>query len=199
MTEPAAPLRIDLPDQKIHLVIHGPEAAAEITDVINESLEHLRPFMAWASRPTTVVEQAMRMATVVEQARYGGDAIWSVVDDEGDRVVGGIGLHHRGPPDALDVGYWLHPQATGRGLISAAAAAVTRIAFEVYEKQLVRITCDEANVASAAVPRRLGFRHVTTIDEPRAAPADTNRTMVWELTRSEWEGSVAAQITVVYC
>ena len=41
----------------------------------------------------------------------------------------------------------------------------------------VEIRCDEANAASAAVPRRLGFDLAATIPSDRPqAPADTGRT-----------------------
>lgn len=200
-----ADLRLDVPPVpperiaagEITLVLHGPDEAAAICDAINDSLEHLRPFMAWADRPTTVTEQAMRLATVIEQARHGGDVVWSIVDPDG-QIAGGTGLHRRGLEDGLEIGYWLHPDATGRGWVTAAAAGLARVAFEVFDVDLVRITCDEANVRSAAVPPRLGFRHVGTIDEVRHAPADTNRTMQFDLRRAQWADSPAARIPVSY-
>jgi RimJ/RimL family protein N-acetyltransferase len=45
----------------------------------------------------------------------------------------------------------------------------------------VEIHCDEANVRSAAVPRRLGYRLDRVEDGDRTAPADTGRRMIWVL------------------
>ena len=176
------------------LEVLGPEWADEVADAINENLDHLRPWMVWAHRSTTTQEQAMRLAVAGEQARAGGDASYTILD--GGRVVGGCGLHRR--DGDLEIGYWLVADAEGQGFVTAAAAALARVAFERFDAPTVTITCDEANVRSAAVPRRLGFAHVETRDEDRSAPADTNRTMVWRLARAGWPESPGFAIPVSY-
>ena len=195
MTAGLVPERIAVAD--VVLELHGPERAAEVADAINGNLDHLGPWMAWAQRTTTPQEQAMRLAMVVEQWRAGGDASWSIVVS-GGRIAGGCGIHHRTGGDDIDIGYWLTSDATGRGRATAAAAALTRVAFEVLGVSSVRITCDEANASSARVAERLGFVHRTTIDEPREAPGDTNRTMVWVMEAADWPGSPGAAVPVSY-
>ena len=183
----------------IVLVMHGPDDAAAVADAINESLEHLRPWMAWAQRETTVAEQAMRLAVGVERAEAGGgDWSYSIVEGATGAIAGGCGLHQRVGDGTLDIGYWLHVDFTGRGFVTHAAAALTHVAFEALSCMSVRITCDEANVASAAVPRRLGFAHVDTIHEDPQAPAERARTMVWVLARDNWSKSHAATFSVSY-
>ena len=44
---------------------------------------------------------------------------------------------------------------------------------------MVEIHCDEANVRSAAVPRRLGYTLAELRDKPPATPAERGREMVW--------------------
>lgn len=178
------------------LELHGPDEAERVADVINANLDHLSPWMPWAHRPTAAHEQAVRLAMVVEQAGRGGDASYSIVRE--GLVVGGCGLHHRGEPGVLDVGYWIARDSAGQGFVTAAAAGLTRVAFEHYRCRRVRITCDEANVRSAAVAERLGFALVDTIDEERSAPADTNRTMVWELGPDGWPESPGFSVRVSY-
>jgi len=64
---------------------------------------------------------------------------------------------------------------------------LTDLALRQEDVLWVEIRCDEANGASAGVPRRLGFRLVDVIasDRPQA-PADTGRDMIW--TRTEPTG-----------
>lgn len=143
----------------------------------------------------------MRLALAVEQARAGGDAVYSIVDPHAeDAIAGGCGLHRRRQDTSLDIGYWLHPASTGRGVATAAAAALARVAFEVAGADVVRITCDEANAASAAVPERLGFVHVATLEERSAehAPNASDRTSVWEITAAAWPMSHGASLPVSY-
>jgi RimJ/RimL family protein N-acetyltransferase len=188
------PRRIEAGD--VVLAVLGPEAAEEVADVINANLDHLAPWMVWAQRPTNAQEQAMRLATGVEHAESGADGSYTIV--RGGRVVGGCGLHRRAGEGTLDIGYWIAADHSGRGIVTTAAAALAHVAFEHHRAMQVRIACDEANVRSAAVPARLGFVHVDTLDEPRTAPATTNRTMVWVMTRDRWPESPGASIPVSY-
>lgn len=180
----------------VALELLGPDDAQRVADTINENLDHLSPWMPWAHRPTTAHEQAVRLAMAVELAERGGDASYSIVRD--GFVIGGCGLHQRGDADTLDVGYWISHDSTGHGYVTAAAAGLTRVAFEHYRCRRVRITCDEANVRSAAVAERVGFTHIDTIDEERSAPADTNRTMVWQLLADDWPESPGSRVRVSY-
>ena len=43
----------------------------------------------------------------------------------------------------------------------------------------MEIHCDEANVRSAAVPRRLGYRLDRIEDDDVTAPGEIGRSMIW--------------------
>lgn len=45
---------------------------------------------------------------------------------------------------------------------------------------------DCANVASARVPAKLGYRPVHTEERPKLALAHTGEAFVWQRTRAEW-------------
>ena len=79
----------------------------------------------------------------------------------------------------LEVGYWLRAGATGRGCATAAARALTDLALSVDGVSRVEIHCDEANVRSAAVARRLGYRLDRIVPDAVTAPADLGRSMIW--------------------
>jgi RimJ/RimL family protein N-acetyltransferase len=96
-----------------------------------------------------------------------------------ERILGGCGLHARCGPGALEIGYWLHPDATGRGIVTQAAAALTATAFDDIGVDRVEIHCDEANVRSAAVPQRLGFELARIEPRPVTAPGEHGRQMIW--------------------
>lgn len=188
------PWTIAVPDVAI---LAGPEPADAdaVVTAINESLEYLRPWMAWAQEPATLVGQATRLSAGIESFSATGECSYTIFDRERLRVIGGCGLHDRRPiTNGREIGYWLHPSHTGRGVATASASALTRAAFERLGLDQMLIHCDEANTASAAVPRRLGYAHIETRDEERAAPNDTNRTMVWAMTADEWPSSPGAAI-----
>ncbi len=72
------------------------------------------------------------------------------------RLVGGIGIHPDG--DAHEIGYWLTPDAWGRGYATEAGRAILGIAQ--YAMGLKRLTsgCFLDNPASGRVLAKLGFR-----------------------------------------
>jgi len=101
----------------------------------------------------------------------------------GGTLVGGIGLMTRFGPGGLEIGYWVHRAYTGRGLATAATAALIGQAFGLPGVDWLEIVHDELNVASGQIPRKLGFTEVgrRPLDPP--TPEGTGIGIVWRLTR----------------
>lgn len=137
------------------------DSAAVLVEAINDNLHHLQPWMDWARSPATLGNIAMYLALQHERFVVGDDFSWCLFD--GDRLVGGCGLHSRsGDADVREVGYWLRSDAQGRGFATAAASALVDVAFDVLGLRLVRLRCAVANERSRAVAQRAGFHHVET-------------------------------------
>lgn len=98
------------------------------------------------------------------------------------RLIGCFGLHRRIAADGLELGYWMHPGFTGRGLATQAAGLLTEAALAVPGITHVEIHHDKANSRSGAIPRRLGFTLVEEVTDAKAAPADCGRECRWRLT-----------------
>ena len=107
----------------------------------------------------------------------------------GGVLVGGCGLMRRIGPGGLEIGYWVHQAWTRRGLATAASAALVEAAFRLPGVDRIEIVHDELNVASAGVPRKLGFTEVArrSVDLPPPAGTDTGTDIgtdiVWRLVR----------------
>jgi RimJ/RimL family protein N-acetyltransferase len=90
-----------------------------------------------------------------------------------------IGLHRRIGPRAIEIGYWTHVAHAGRGYMTAAAKAITDVAEALDNVDRVEIHTDEANVRSAAIPPKLGYR-LDRVDTRRPeAPAESGRLQIW--------------------
>lgn len=163
-----------------------PQQASAVVEAVNQSLDHLRPWMVWAQQPAELEPTALRLALAAAAFDVGGDATWTIFDVGSDAVIGACGLHDRLGAGARDLGYWVRAGWTGRGVASVAAAALTAVGFEVLDLERVEVRCDESNELSAAVPRRLGFQCVSTVDGSRVAPSDSGRTMIWAMRREAW-------------
>jgi RimJ/RimL family protein N-acetyltransferase len=181
-----APERIDLGGGLLLRRCHPADAEALLL-AITESREHLRPWMPWETGASLEMERAT-LATWDLEWDGGGDLHYGLF--LGPVAVGSVGLHRRIGPDGLEIGYWVHAAHTRRGHASAAAAALTTVAFTLPGIEIVEIHHDRANLASEGVPRKLGFSLVGDRPRPAAAPAESGTFRIWRMTRDLWRPSV---------
>ena len=159
--------------------------AEALARAIEESLEHLRPWMPWAAdEPTPVPALAERIRGWETEHLAGGDenlGVWV-----GGEAAGSCGLHRRIAPGGLELGYWIHPRHVRRGLATEVARQLCERAFADPATDRVEIHHDRANVASGRIPARLGFEHVGDERRPPEAPAEEGVERVWRLTRAAY-------------
>ncbi len=160
---------------------HTDDASA-LKAVIDSSLPHLQQWLPWAmEHPQTLAAIEARVRVWRSQFEAGAEWLYAVCDRGDGRIVGGIGLHRRGAPDTLEIGYWLAAAETGRGFMTEATDALTRLALQQDGIIRVRIKCDPSNLPSAGVPRRVGYQHLGTFSEA----VDAAPKMMWECTAAD--------------
>lgn len=180
----APPERIALPSGLV-LVRADPRRAAAAARAIEESREHLQPWMAWAREPAAEAGLAAFFAASADLWDRRRDFGFTIVDPATDAVVGGCGLHGRIGADGLEIGYWVHVDRVGRGLATEATAALVAAAFAIPGVERIRIQCEEGNGASARVPEKLGFRFAG-VHLPDDGPCAGRPTQAWWLDRADW-------------
>ncbi len=83
--------------------------------------------------------------------------VWCIADPQ-DRCVGSISLEGLGGYSRrAEIGYWAHPEARGRGLVTAAARLVTAYAEETDLVDSIVIRCAAGNLASRQVAIAAGY------------------------------------------
>ncbi len=171
-----------------------PADAPLLADAITASVEHLRPWMPWVlSEPEELETKVQRLRGFRAKFDLDQDYVYAIFDPSESEVVGGTGLHPRVGEGALEIGYWISARHAGRGYATEAAAALTRVAFEVNGVERMEIRCDPANECSAAVPRKLGYTHEATL-RARVPGVDGEMKpgMIWTLLRGEYPASPSA-------
>lgn len=154
--------------------------AAALHAVVNDSLDHLAPFLPWAVNGYSEADAAEFLATTQRRWRAGEVFDYANVTADGE-VMGCCGLMTRIGNGGLEIGYWIGKRYTGRGLVSRAVALLIAEAFRIGA-QRVEIRHDEANERSGSIPRRLGFTRVGRA--PAELPGGTASTGVhvfWRL------------------
>jgi RimJ/RimL family protein N-acetyltransferase len=100
------------------------------------------------------------------QAATGAKATWAVADRETGVLLGNVAVMDMLGINATggEIGYWTHPDARGRGVMTEAVRALVEHAFDPSGLDRARLTLYAAagNPASNAVAVAAGFRHFGT-------------------------------------
>jgi RimJ/RimL family protein N-acetyltransferase len=160
-----------------------PGDVAVLHRLVTGAQDSLRPWMSWAVGEYPLEDAAAFVMRSAENRAAG--EVYAYAITVGGEPVGAAGMERNEVPDALEIGYWLHPAHTGHGYATRAAGLLVAEAFELAWVGRVQIWHDEANTASAGVPRRLGFTEVARRSPPRepAFGGETGVDVIWELTR----------------
>jgi len=107
--------------------------------------------------------------TTRETAAEGSGYVWCVADADDDRCLGAISLEgFGGYSKRAEIGYWAHPDARGRGVLTEATRRVTAWAEESGLVDSLLIRAAAGNTASARVATAAGYREVGVL--PRCEP-----------------------------
>ncbi len=157
-----------------------------LMDALIVSLVELRVWMPWAQEMPQPEAYTRVLQEFEEHFDAGTEFVFGMFDSSG-LVVGGCGLHLRQGPGAVEIGYWVRTDRHRRRYATAAAATLTTAAFSYLpDIDEVHILMDRANVASAGVPRKLGFRLDGSIDRVVLAPGRTGNDLRWVMDRAGW-------------
>ncbi len=132
------------------------EDAPELHALIERNRARLARWIHWAEGQTAADTLAfIGRANAMEQDGRGFSR--AILTPEG-RLAGVVGLTLDRLNRSGAIGYWLDAESEGRGVVTAAVAALTEQGFENHRLLRVEIRADVENRASCAVAERLGFQ-----------------------------------------
>ncbi|RPJ27242.1 MAG: N-acetyltransferase [Chloroflexi bacterium] len=176
---------------------YNPSDAPRLAESVTENVEHLRPWMPWAyAEPEPIEEKVQRLKRFRGMFDLGQNFVYGIFDPGDTRLLGGTGLHPRIGERQLEIGYWIHKDYVNQGLTTECTAALVKVAFELIYIHRLEIHCDPANLASAAIPRKLGFTHEGTLRAKTAFLERWSDSMVWGLLESEYPDSPSSKAEI---
>lgn len=146
--------------------IEEPADLARIFDIYSRS-EVVR-WLGAPGLPLTEPSQALDWVRIrrARYARHGGRyGSWAIQRREDGVVVGSVllkplpGRDETRETDDIEVGWHLHPDCWGHGYATEAARGALELAFAAGIGEVYAVV-NPGNVASMAVARRLGMRHI---------------------------------------
>jgi RimJ/RimL family protein N-acetyltransferase len=176
---------------------YQPSDARLLAESVTESLEHLKPWMPWAHNESEPFEEKEKRV-----ARFRGmfdlkqDYTYGIFNREETKLLGGTGLHTRLGDRQLEIGYWIHKDYANKGLVTESTSALIQVAFEIIHVHRIEIHCDPRNIASASIPRKLGFTHEGTLRAKMPFLDGWIDSMIWGLLETEYPNSPASKIKI---
>lgn len=171
------PLFEELYGQRVLVRPYRESDAQALFEAIGESRDHLRPWLPFADAHQTVEETQDWIIHGLSDWLLRANFHLGIWEKGVSRYLGGIGLHpHSWETRYFEIGYWLRTSAVGKGYVTEAARLLTDFAFNELAATRVQIRCDERNVHSAAVARRLGYVQEARLRNDVKAPDGSLRT-----------------------
>ena len=181
------PLFDELRGERVLVRPYRESDAEALREAVEESREHIRPWLPWADAHQSVEETRDWIVHCIAHWLLREDLPLSIWEIESGRYLGGTGLHPRNwGIGYFEIGYWLRRSAAGHGYMQEAVRLIVDYAFEHLGAQRVEIRCDARNRRSAAVAERLGFVREAHLRHRERAPDGSLRdTLVFALIPSD--------------
>jgi RimJ/RimL family protein N-acetyltransferase len=155
---------------------------------VNESIEHLRPWMPWIkNEPEDVQAKLERIRLLRSNFDSDTDYTFGIFDKTEQRLIGSTGLHTRVGKDAREIGYWINVNEVHKGYATEVVRALTKVGFEIENLARIEIHCDSRNTDSFNIPKKLGYQLEAILKGRFRDDNDIPRDkMVWTLFRNDY-------------
>ncbi len=185
--------------ERLVIRCYDPKDALLLQKSIQESLEHLRPWMPWVkTEPEELQVKIERLRVFRADFDLNKQYIYGVFDPKETELIGGTGLHPRVGSNAFEIGYWINVNHVNKGYATEISAALTKVAFEIENIDRVEIHCDPDNAKSAAIPKKLGYIFEATLRKRNEnVEGELRDSMIWSIIREEYLKSPAAKAKIV--
>ena len=184
--------------ERLLIRCYDPKDAHSLQKSIQESVEHLRPWMPWVkTEPEELKVKIERLRMFRAKFDLNENYIYGVFDPNETELIGGTGLHPRVGSNAFEIGYWVNVNHVNKGYASEFSAALTKVAFEIENVNRVEIHCDPNNNKSATIPKKLGYVYEATLrGRTEIIEGEPSDSMIWSIWREGYLKSPAAKAKI---
>ena len=151
------------------------EEAEELFNIVDRDREYLGEWLPWPKFTNTVDDQRDFIAKTIQQRINGEQYGYGIILD--GCIVGHISLMHLSDGQDPEIGYWIAQNASGKGITTRAAQALTDFGFNVLGLDRIVIKADTKNTGSNRVAEKIGYKLDRTEHDDRIGMAN-----IWLLT-----------------
>ena len=180
-----------LETERLIIRCYHPTDAVLLKKSIDESIEHLLPWMPWAkNEPENIQTKIERLRKFRGQFDLGEDYTFGVFNKDETVLIGSTGLHTRAGEQAREIGYWINVNHLGNGYALEVAKALTKVGFEIEDLERIEIHCSVDNIRSQSIPKKMGYINEATLRNRTVDTYGKKRdVMIWTMFKEDYHKS----------
>ncbi|EGI2115001.1 GNAT family N-acetyltransferase [Listeria monocytogenes] len=157
------PVLLDFPSEfyteRLFIRMPMPGDGQVVFQAINESIEDLRRWMAFARKDQTEEEVEINIRKSYTEFLQREDLRLHIFLRETGEFIGSSGLHRiNWSVPKFEIGYWINSRFSKKGYMKEAVEGIVNFALEELGAKRLEIRCDPRNTRSRAIPGKLGFK-----------------------------------------
>ena len=162
--------------------------AVGVFHTVVRNLEHLKPFMHWAT-PEYSVESAREFIEISLSSAEARRGFSFGLFDRGE-FIGSVGfVKFDWTVRKTEIGYWIDKEEEGKGIVSAACRVLIEYAFDELGMNRVEVRCSSKNERSAAIPERFGFKMEGVLRQSEFRDGRLHDFFIFGLLADEWRSN----------
>jgi len=143
-------------DEHTYLMLVRNKDDEQLFMLVDSCREYLRQWLPWVDGNVNV--EKSREFIEASKKQFFSDLGFQAGIWYKDTLTGIIGFHGIDWQNRkASIGYWLHSDYQGKGIMTRACKALVDYGFEEMNLNRIEIRCAEQNFKSRAIPERLGF------------------------------------------
>ena len=173
-------------EENLLLRSYQPDDAQELFSVINNSRQHLHPWLEWVDK-TTRQEHSLQFIRQSMHHLHTQEAL-ALGIFYNNKLVGGIGMHQwEQQTKKAQLGYWITKEYEGKGIINKCLSGFVTYLFDKIGLNKIEIHFISGNKRSAKVAERLGCKVEGIIRQSVLKNGKPEDIVIAGLLKSEWK------------
>ncbi|MCT9852108.1 GNAT family N-acetyltransferase [Priestia megaterium] len=157
------PILFDFPSQfyteRLFIRMPMPGDGQAVFQAINESIEDLRPWMAFAQENQNEETVEINIRKSYAEFLQREDLRLHIFLKDTGEFIGSSGLHRiNWSIPKFEIGYWINSRFSKKGYMKEAVEGIVNFSLDELRAKRLEIRCDPKNIRSRAIPEKLGFK-----------------------------------------
>ena len=182
------PLPPELHGDRILLRPYRADDADAVFAAIEESREHLRPWVGWVDRFTTADETRDYCVRCADSWLARSDLFFGIFDIANGLYLGGAGLHTPNwEKRAFEISCWIRTTAAYQGYGTESLNLLAGLGFGSLQARQIKLVCDARNGPTQTMAEKCGYVLRGRVRDGYAAPDGmlVDR-LIYSLTPEDW-------------